>query len=123
MVHDLLNLLLTPILDGPVLELGLCESHEGNNTALVFQELQFDGPHLSLGSDGLQSDLDGLKLLSWNLAHKLPVSHSCCKLLLDSPNVSEEGLVVLNLLVQDGSSLLIKLGWDIISVNESLATE
>ena len=123
MVHDLLNFLLAPILDGPVLELGLCESHEGNNAALVLQELQFDRPHLSLGSDGLQSDLDGLKLLSWHLAHKLAISHSCGELLLDCPNVSEEGLVVLNLLVQDSSSLLIKLGWDIISVYESLATK
>ena len=122
-VHDLLHLLLAAVLDRPVLELGLCESHESHDAALVLQELQLDRPHLSLGSNSLQSDFNGLKLLSWHLANQLAIPHSCGKLLLDSSDISEEGLVVLNLLVEDGSRLLIKLGWDIISVNESLATK
>ena len=122
-VHNLLHLFLTAILDRPVLQLGLGEGHEGNDTALVLEELQLDRPHLGLGSDGLKPNLNRLKLFPWNLAHKLPVPHGRGKLLLHCPDVSEEGLVVLNLLVEDGRGLLIKLGWDIISVNESLATE
>ena len=117
------KLFLTTILDRPVLQLGLGEGHEGNDAALVFEELQLDRPHLGLGSDGLKPNLDRLKLLSRNLAHQLTVPHGRGKLLLHCPDVSEEGLVVLNLLVEDGRGLLIKLGWDIISVNESLATE
>ena len=54
LVHDLLDLVLRPVLDGPVLELGLGEDEEGDDAALVFQELELHAPHLRLRSDVTQ---------------------------------------------------------------------
>ena len=36
LVHDLLHLLLWPVLDGPVLQLGLGQGQEGHNAALLY---------------------------------------------------------------------------------------
>ena len=88
----------------------------------MFKELQFDSSHLSLGSDGLEPDLNRLQLLPGNLAHQVPIPDRIGELLLNSTYVVEEGLVVLNLLIQNSSCFFIKLGWDVIPINESLIT-
>ena len=49
------------------------------------------------------------------------VVHCIDKLLLDRLDVLEEGLVVLDLLVEHGGRLLVELAGDVVSVDQALA--
>ena len=74
-----------------------------------------------LGSDPLESGVNGLNLLSGNLVNQRAVVHCIDKLLLDRLDVLEEGLVVLDLLVEHGGRLLVELAGDVVSVDQALA--
>ena len=89
-VHDLLHFLLRAVLDGPVLQFGLGESQEGDNAALVLQELELHGSHVSLGPDGLQAAVNGFNLVPWYLVDQCRVSHRIDELFLDGLRVLEE---------------------------------
>ena len=76
---------------------------------------------LYLGSDALKSGINGLDLFPRNLVNKRAVVHCIDKLLLDRLNVLEEGLVVLDLLVEHGGRLLVQLAGDVVTIDEALA--
>ena len=74
-----------------------------------------------LGSDALESGVNGLNLLSGNLVNQWAVVHCIDKLLLNGLDVLEEGLVVLDLLVKHGGRLLVELAGDVVTVDQALA--
>ena len=53
--------------------------------------------------------------------NKRAVVHCIDKLLLDRLDVLEEGLVVLDLLVEHGGRLLVQLAGDVVTIDEALA--
>ena len=81
LVHDLLHLVLGPVLDRPVLELGLRQHQEGDDAALVLQILELDRPHHGPRAEVLQPALDAFKLLP---GHRVNIAMKVEKPVLNS---------------------------------------
>lgn len=88
---------------------------------LVLQELEPDCPDVCLGPDLLEPPGHGLQLLLGDGGDQVGVPDGVGELVLDRVEVPEEGLVVLDLLVEDGGRLLVEVGGHIVGVDQGLA--
>ena len=80
----------------------------------MLQEFQPHSPDVSLVADTLQPLSHGIQLSSGNLTHQRAGGEGPGELLLDRGIITEEGLVVLNLLVEDSCGLLVELGGNVV---------
>ena len=86
----------------------------------MLQELEFDSSDVGPGSNLLEPLGHGFQLLLGNLGRQVGVANSIAELFLDRVEVPEEGLVVLDLLVQNGCSLFVEMCGHIVCVDEGL---
>ena len=87
----------------------------------MLQEFESHSSDIRLVANALEPVGHGVQLCPGNLSHQGAGGHGLGKLALARRVITEEGLVVLNLLVEDGGRLLVELRRDVILVDQSLA--
>ena len=107
----------------PCMPLSACLEFSSSASAyLVFQELELDGPDVRQLADLLEPLGHALQLLLGDLGRLVRVvPESVAELLLDGAEIPEEGLVVLDLLVEDSGGLLVQVRGNVVGVDQGLA--